>query len=90
MGFAKNNATIEQILIGVVIAGIFASIFMPITGWAQSLTPGSAFARSLSEHLGDNGVGVDGERLRSFHQRRLGHRSALHAIDQRDPRIARQ
>ena len=39
MGFAKNNATIAQILSGVVIAGIFASIVMPITGWAQSSRP---------------------------------------------------
>ena len=39
MGFAKDNATIEQILAGLVIAGIFVSIVMPITGWAQSSRP---------------------------------------------------
>ncbi len=35
MGFAKNDATIEK-MTRAVIAGIFVSIVMPVTGWAQS------------------------------------------------------
>ncbi len=35
MGFAKNDATIEK-MTRAIIAGIFVSIVMPVTGWAQS------------------------------------------------------
>ena len=63
MFFSTTHDAICRQLTSLIVAGLFISVLSPHIELGTIAASNSAVARSLSEHFGNHGAGVDGQRL---------------------------